>query len=62
MIECVPNSKSRDQLGKATQVSLKSYFHSQHGPEDSVKFQQVKKGSSVAEEVVVIMYTCPGTC
>ena len=28
VIEVVPDSKSRDQIGKQTQVSLKEYFHS----------------------------------
>ena len=41
VIECVPNSKSRDQLGKATQVSLKAYFNSRYGDDDSVEFQEV---------------------
>ena len=41
VIECVPNSKSRDQLGKATQVSLKAYFNSHYGDDDSVEFQEV---------------------
>ena len=43
MIECVPNSKSRDQLGKATQVSLKNYFNSRYGDDDSVPFQKVRQ-------------------
>ena len=41
VIECVPDSKSRDQLGKATQVSLKAYFNSRYGDDNSVQFQQV---------------------
>lgn len=41
VIECVPNSKSRDQLGKQTLVSLKQYFHSVYGGEESVSFQDV---------------------
>ena len=42
VIECVPDSKSRDQLGKATQVSLKAYFNSCYGDDDSVKFQKAR--------------------
>jgi len=42
VIECVPDSKSRDQLGKATQVSLLSYFHGMYGDDDSLGFQKVK--------------------
>ena len=41
MIEVVPDTKSRDQLGKQTQVSLKDYFNSVHGEDDSVSFQEV---------------------
>ncbi len=41
VIECVPDSKSRDQLGKQTQVSLKEYFHTVYGNEDSVPYQEV---------------------
>ena len=41
VIECVPDSKSRDQLGKQTQMSLLEYFEIVHGKEDSVKFQLV---------------------
>lgn len=41
VIECVPDSKSRDQLGKQTQMSLREYFEIVHGKEDTVKFQQV---------------------
>lgn len=41
VIECVPNSKSRDQLGKQTQVSLKQYFCSMYGHEDSLPYQDV---------------------
>ena len=41
VIEVVPDSKSRDQIGKQTQVSLKEYFHSVYGGEDSIPYQEV---------------------
>ena len=41
MIECVPDSKSRDQIGKETQVSLKEYFNTLYGDEDGVPYQKV---------------------
>ena len=41
MIECVPDSKSHDQLGKQTQVSLKQYFNSVYGHENSLYYQEV---------------------
>ena len=41
VIEVVPDSKSRDEIGKQTQVSLREYFHSVYGAEDSIPFQEV---------------------
>ena len=41
VIEVVPDSKSRDKIGKQTQVSLKEYFRSVYGSEDSVPYQEV---------------------
>ena len=38
----VPDSKSRDEIGKQTQVSLREYFHSMYGPEDSIPYQEVQ--------------------
>ena len=52
VIECVPNAKSRDQLGRATDANLKEYFVQKYGNEDSVPYQQVgtwKKGSAAKE-------------
>ena len=42
MIEVVPDSKSRDKIGKQTQVSLREYFRSVYGSEDSVTYQEVR--------------------
>ena len=41
VIDVVPDSKSRDQIGKQTQVSLNEYFHSVYGGEDSIPYQEV---------------------
>ena len=38
----MPDSQSRDQLGKQTQVSLKEYFHSVYGDEDHAQFQEAR--------------------
>lgn len=38
----MPDAKSRDQIGKATQVSLRAYFNSMYGDDDSVLFQKVR--------------------
>ena len=37
----MPDSKSRDQIGKETQVSLKEYFNTLYGDEDGVPYQKV---------------------
>lgn len=42
MIECVPNSKSRDQLGQSTEATLTEYFVQQYGVASSSKFQEVR--------------------
>ena len=42
VIECVPDCKSRDQLGKLTRGSLNDYFHDKYGHGDSQAYQKVK--------------------
>ena len=41
VIEVVPDSKSRDQIGKETDITLHQYFIQTYGEESSLEFQSV---------------------
>ncbi|PAA80299.1 hypothetical protein BOX15_Mlig025879g2 [Macrostomum lignano] len=43
VIECVPNSKSRDQIGRNTESSLHDYFISTYGEESTPRFQAARR-------------------
>jgi hypothetical protein len=43
VIECVPNSSSRDQIGRQTDIDLYQYFLDKYGGPETPEFQQARR-------------------
>merc|ERR1712152_56775 len=43
VIECVPDSKSRDQLGRKTDTDLHSYFLKKYGDETTTSYKNARR-------------------
>ena len=56
VIEVVPDSTSRDQLGKQTQVSLNDYFKSIYGDDDTFPYQEVSKPIPILLNLYLLCY------
>ena len=54
IIECVPNAQTRDEIGRATGGSLKQYFLSRFGREESSGYQQAVRNFIMSQAAYAV--------